>query len=127
MYVSVIDFAEWLRLEMDKAGVSQAELSRRSGISPSQISKILSMQSAPGKVALMAIADALRLPSETVFIAAGMIRSKPEDTPTLEEVNHKLSLLPEDQQRQVLEYIDFLLERGNRGADTGRPLAPSRR
>src|SRR3989337_3917156 len=56
--VTITDFAEWLEKELIEQKVTQAELSRRSGISPSQISKILNMQSSPGPEACPAIARA---------------------------------------------------------------------
>ena len=128
--MNVIDFAIWLKDQLDQRDISQAELSRRSGLSPSQVSKILNMHSPPGRKALEAIASTLRIPPETIFRAAGLLPPQEQGVATLEEVNYKLSLLPPDQQQQVLVFVEFLLERGGRDAtapDTDRSLAPSRR
>jgi transcriptional regulator with XRE-family HTH domain len=133
MGVNMVNFAQWLKAKMKQKKINQAELSRRSGLSSSQISKIVNMQSPPGKKALESIAVGLGVPLQEVLAEIGMIKI-PDHTPTLNEVNEKVALLPEDQQQQVLDYVEYLLERkGGRDAsspappDSRKPLAPSRR
>ncbi|HEY4761633.1 MAG TPA: helix-turn-helix transcriptional regulator [Thermoguttaceae bacterium] len=100
--VTITDFAEWLEKELIEQKVTQAELSRRSGISPSQISKILNMQSSPGPEACTAIARALDLPEEEVFRHAELLSPKTEDAPNLAEWVHLfLSADPAERDRML--------------------------
>ena len=68
-------FAAWLREEMDNAGMSQADLVRASHLSTAQISRIMNMQSPPGKKALEGIARALNIPVELVYQKANIFKA----------------------------------------------------
>ena len=101
--VGTIEFTNWLKETMKQKGISQAELARRSGISPPQVSKIYNGSSEPGKVTLVAIARGLKLPAITVLRAAGILPEEPEYVPLLDEWNAIFyELTPEDQQ-EILE------------------------
>lgn len=107
-------FAEWLREELERQGMSQADLVRGSGLSIAQISRIINHRSEPSKDALNAIAHGLRLPANEVFQAAGILPPSPELTPLMERAIFYLSeLLPEDQERVVL-YLEVLHSRYKR-------------
>ncbi len=109
--MDMIKFADWLQETLDERGLSRADLSRLSGISPSQISKILNLQSAPGKTALQSIALALKVPQETLYRKAGLIDEKGEFDETLAEANHLLSELPDDIQQEALALIRTMHDR----------------
>jgi transcriptional regulator with XRE-family HTH domain len=102
------NFSEWLRQQMkDADDMSQAELSRRSGLSPSQVSKLLSMQSPPGKVALLAIADAFHLKKETVFRAAGILPEEPRNDELLEQLTQLASHLNDDDKGELIQLAEY--------------------
>jgi len=65
--------AEWLRSKMDEAGINQAELARRSKISPGHITKIFNGQRGVGEQSLKAIAEALNIPLEEAYRIAGLL------------------------------------------------------
>ena len=109
--VTITDFAEWLEKELIEQKVTQAELSRRSGISPSQISKILNMQSSPGPEACTAIARALDLPEEEVFRHAGLLSPKIEDAPNLAEWVHLFIKATPEERDRMLELARVLSRR----------------
>lgn len=58
------DFANRLWQAMKAAGMSQAEIARASGVTPSQMSRLLSGQRRPAAPTLYRIASALRVPPE---------------------------------------------------------------
>lgn len=69
-------FPEWLENELGKKSWTRADLAREAGISQSTLSLIYSGNRQPGKEVCSAVAQALRLPPETVFVAAGMLPAK---------------------------------------------------
>lgn len=124
------EFPNWLQNVLNELGWTQADLARKSDLATATISRIMSGYRRPDPESLLNIAMAFKMSPETVFRAAGLLPPKGEIAATMEEVNYKLGLLPPDQQQQVLEYVEFLLERGGRDAtapDTGQQLVPSRR
>lgn len=108
--MGITDFAEWLRIEMKNRGISQAELSRLSGISPAQISKYLSLQSSPSEEGYVAIAKAMKIPLETVFRAADLLPPLKEADPLTKEAEFILSHLSQKRRQQAIEYIKYLAQ-----------------
>lgn len=72
------DFVDWLWDELNKRGWGQAQLVKRSGVSQSVLSRIMSNSRKPGPEALRKIARALQVPEETAFRAAGVLGNRPE-------------------------------------------------
>lgn len=68
-------FDEWLRRELELRGWLAAEFSKRSGLSRSQVSRVLNNQVSPGEVFCIKTAAALALPPARVFRLAGLIPS----------------------------------------------------
>lgn len=97
--MGMIEFMNWLRNEMKNREISQADLSRRSGISAPQISKIYNGLSETSEDGYVAIAKGLRLPATVVLRAAGIIPKEPEYVPLLDEWNEIFyELTPEDRE-----------------------------
>lgn len=118
-------FSEWLQQQMGERDLSQADLARKTGLSTAAISNLINqMRKKPAPETLKLIAKALGLPQRQVFEAAGFIDPDPDPTPTLEEVNHKLSQLPIWQQQIVLNFVDSLLNEGG-SIDPAPQMAPS--
>jgi transcriptional regulator with XRE-family HTH domain len=70
---NLVDFSEWLKSEMDKRGWNSADLSRRSGVYPAQISRILNKERGIGPESCLAFARALGVPPVEVFRRAGLL------------------------------------------------------
>ncbi len=101
------NFVNWLLNEMDKRGMSQADLARASGLSKTAISKIISESRAPGHEASSAIAKAFNFPPEIVFRKAGLLPEKGEEPPELKELTHLYLTASEEVQEDILEYARF--------------------
>lgn len=69
------DFAKWLKVQLRERRLTQADLARLSGLSPSQVSRIVKVESTPSQDALASIARALRIGPDEVFRAAGLLPS----------------------------------------------------
>ncbi len=71
-----VDFVDWLKRQLAQRGWRQAELARRSGLTPASISNYFkNRRKHPDSRALAVIARALDLPDEVVFKAAGVLSS----------------------------------------------------
>lgn len=93
--------SDWLSNELGDRGWSQRELSRRSGISPTQISDIISGKANPGADSCVAIARALNEPPEDILRLAGILPPLP---PPVEDEREALGLFRqlERSARQVI-------------------------
>jgi transcriptional regulator with XRE-family HTH domain len=127
--MTIIDFSEWLSQKLKDRGWKASVLAEKADIDPAILTRALKAQRMPSHESLIRIARGLHLSVETVYQAAGLLPEKPQHDPTLDEVNFKLNLLPEEDQQDVLRYVDFLLSKrereGNRGRDTGEGLEPA--
>jgi transcriptional regulator with XRE-family HTH domain len=104
------DFSDWLSNLLVEKDMSQAELSRRSGISPSQISKLINRQSPPGKTTCEAIAKAFGISVITVYRHAGILPPGPDDDVRFEDWKTILRQLPEDKREQLWKIAEIYLE-----------------
>ena len=104
------NFPNWLLGEIKKAGWTQAELARRSGISKAYISRLINEQREPSAETLKLLASALNLPNEEVFRAAGLLSKLSDKDRLIEELLYNLSHLNEEQREQLLQYSKFLTE-----------------
>ncbi len=77
-------FAGWLLEQMERKGLSQADLSRLSGVSRQTIKNYLTQNRlTPDKASLRAFAHTFNMPAEQVFREAGLL--PPVDSPVKEE------------------------------------------
>jgi transcriptional regulator with XRE-family HTH domain len=103
------NFADWLREKLKKENWSQAELSRRSGVSPAQITRVISGERGLGEQSILAIAQALKLPPEEVFRAAGLLPSVSAERSKINELEHLANMLGDDDLQEVIEYAKMRL------------------
>lgn len=93
---------------MNEIGISSRELAKRSGISESGISRILSGEIEPRLKTFIKIADALRIDYEYLM---GVENTH---TPDLSIETEKIALLVEcmtpEEQKQVESYVKFIIE-----------------
>lgn len=106
-----LSFSDWIQAELDIRGWDQAELARRSQISDSHISRLVSGGRKPGQESVKAIARALRLPPEDVMRQAGLLPPRnvnlgASDRRVLIETMDKIAALSPDGQRLVSEIVD---------------------
>jgi transcriptional regulator with XRE-family HTH domain len=89
----------WLNEQLQTRGWSQSEAARRSGISPSMFSQVISGAAKPGPDFLTGIAQAFSITRREAFQRAGMIESEPPtDTPTIQEMNQEFAYLTAEEQ-----------------------------
>lgn len=102
---SVENFGDWLLHELKEAGISQAELARRAGLSKGTVSNLINGTKGVGQDSLKAIARALRLSPEVVFRAAGVLPPKSESDPWVISQEYKLSKITDPKLRELAEKL----------------------
>jgi|GEM_PF-670361 len=107
------EFGLWLQLEREKRGLTQAKLASLAGLNRAVINKIENGQSEPTVKTLQSIANALNLPDDVVFRAAGFLRT-PHDTEYAEQILHLFRQLSPQEQEEILELLRFKAERQNK-------------
>jgi transcriptional regulator with XRE-family HTH domain len=94
------DFTNWLLEQIEQRGWDQAELSRRSGVTTAQVSRIFTGERKAGPEVARKFARALGLPPETVFRQAGLLPKARLQVEGEEELLHLFAeLTGEDRQR----------------------------
>lgn len=113
--MSTINFAIWLDDQLTERKWNQAELARRSGLTPAAISRMINGRRGPGLDACQKIADALGLPVTNVLHIAGLISGDESPREIREKIiAYNIEELTDDQQEEVKLYIEIIKERDRR-------------
>ena len=106
-------FGEWLLNELREKEISQSELSRRTGISTGAISDVISGRRNVGPDIARRVAEALRVPVEESYRAAGLLPDVPMDTDQDKWIRRVSKLLEEVKderdQKTILAMIDAMV------------------
>lgn len=100
-------FSAWLIEQMrERDNMTQSELAKASGLTRQAISYYLSAKSKqPDEFALQKIAEALDLPVEEVYRAAGILPPKIAKSDLIERILNLFEDLPPEEQENVMEYV----------------------
>jgi len=109
-------FGDWLMDKLNQKDWSQADLARRSGVSRTSISDIISGRRQVGKDLAVSVSEALALPLEEVFRAAGLLPSRPDSDEIVDRINYLYHSLRDPANKQkALEYFEFLRTSEDKG------------
>lgn len=101
---------ELVKQALKKRGLSQSELSERSNVSPAQISRIVNDERGASLETLLSIADALGIRRDDMLrAAAGLPAHKENDDEWVEEMNHKIKLVPKGARSIAEKMLDALI------------------
>lgn len=100
---------EWLAEELQRAGISQAEVARKSGVSAAHITKVLKGERGLGESALRAIAEALKIPPEQAFREVGFLPPVPAKTEQTEQLLYLFNQLPQNEKDRLIHHIEATL------------------
>lgn len=106
-------FGRWLSGELDKREMSQSDLSRAAGVTRATINGVITGRRQPGSHLLAAISKALIIPLEDLYQVAGIL--PPSKKESYEKLNMMFSKLSTKEQNEVIDYINFRLEKQNKG------------
>lgn len=107
-----MNIGKLIKDNLDKKNMSQADLAHKISVTPAQISRIISGERGASIETLVLIADVLGISRDTMLkIASGMSPSKESlSDEWVEEMSHKISLLPPSSRGVVSKLLDALLE-----------------
>lgn len=123
----MVAFGDWLREELQQRDWRQADLARRSGLTRTTISRVITQQrTRPDDETLQAIARALGYPAEEVYRRAN--RLPPKRDASKRDVVLRLMELAADATDEDLEEVEYIL-RGKlerrRTKDSGEAKSPA--
>jgi transcriptional regulator with XRE-family HTH domain len=97
--------SEFLLEELRTRNMTQAELARKSHVTPAQISRIISGQRGAESETLNSIADALDIPPEQIFRIAGKMSAAVNIDEKAQQIAHEVRDLPVQDKEEVLAFI----------------------
>ncbi len=103
-------FSDWLVIQLNDKGWSQAELSRQAGVSRAAISAVIVGTRNPGNDLCEAIARALKLPPETVFRAAGILPKNHQVSEKRERAHYAIDRVLEKDLDRLYKLIEAFTE-----------------
>lgn len=106
----VDDFSDWVNAELESRGWGYSELSRRSGLSVSGISSMMTGQRQPGLDMCKGIARAFGMRPEEVLYQAGLLKRPPPSVLDEERVVDLFRLLNPQDRSTVLTFLSALAE-----------------
>ena len=113
MHIAMSKFTDWLLEEMNAREWSQADLARRSKLSRTAVSNVLSENRKAGAEFCLSVAVAFGIPPEIAFRRAGLLPPvSPEEVNTQVMVFLFRQLGPVDQQ-QAINFVRSLLGHEN--------------
>jgi len=106
----VDEFKQWIELEINKRGISIADLARAAGLSPGALGNILRGERQPGIELCHGLSKALRVSPEFVFRRAGILPPESPFEEMAHELAHKLELLDEQSRDEVMSFVRFKIQ-----------------
>src|SRR5688572_148866 len=103
----------WVSEELEQRNWSHRELARKTGFSPSFVSKILSGERNVSADFCIRVAQALEEAPEKLLRLAGILPTALEDDPTLAEIQDLVRHLPPSQRKEALRYLRYLYQSGS--------------
>ena len=100
--------------------MSQQSLAHKSGITPAQISRVISGQRGLGEKSLTAIAHALNISPITIFRKAGLLPADGGEHASFEDWQHLLSQLTPDEAEEIRQIAELKIERRQKAEQAER-------
>ena len=110
-----MQFAGWLKAELEERGWNQADLCRASRLSTALVSRIMTGVRNPGPNACKSMAKALGVPVEVVYKQAGLLPLTGERNKRREMIEFLAEQMNDEEYQDLLDYIKFRLSKSKRG------------
>lgn len=118
----MISFPDWLRLEREKRGWSQAQLGEYSGLGRSIINKLESASQHPTLYNAICLSDALGIAPESILRAAKLLPPRKDNNVgvQMEDIDFLLKQLTPDEQEEIRQIIELKIERRKKAEQAER-------
>ena len=123
MFDSMNDFVDWLNSRLKERNWSYSELARRAGVSPSNVSMVMSEQLKPSFEFCSKISRGLNLPPSLAMQKAGLL-GRPNHSPTFDELVTMLEDFSIEEQADILDYAHYRQSRRARRQEQQHDAAP---
>jgi len=107
-----VDLVEFLTKEMKEQDLLPADITKRSGLSASQVSKILSRESPAGTKALECFSQALGIPYDTLYRYSKNLSKQPDERRN--ELIHLYDQAKEESREDIIDYAKMRVEKDKR-------------
>jgi transcriptional regulator with XRE-family HTH domain len=107
------EFGDWIRGKIDKAGLKYTVVAEAVGITPVQLSRILSGDSGTKAVIAVALAERVGADPREALDRAGFSR-RILGPDLIQEIVDELNTLPVEQQKDVLDFVKFWRQRSGK-------------
>ena len=111
---TTVDLVSFLLAEMKAKEISPADITKRTGLSASQVSKVLNRESPAGTKAIECFAHALSLPIDVLYQYAGKLPKPLQHNEKRQELVHLFEMMSEDNKDDQLLYARMKLEKQER-------------
>lgn len=108
------EFGDWLMAELERRGLTQADLSRMAHISSAQVANVVNGDRQAGDKFCRAVARAFDLPQTEVFRLAKLLDDEPDTNPLTDRLLAIAAQLSEDEMRDLLDYAELIKRRRKR-------------
>lgn len=105
-----VEFPAWLQAELNKREWRPTDLAKRAKISDAAVSRFLSGERTPDAASLAAIAKAMKVRPEKVFLVAIGENNENESDEWVEEQDHKLRMISPKNRGIAGKLIDTLVQ-----------------
>lgn len=105
------DFTQWLQNELKKKGWTQADFARATGISPTQVARIISGERGLGIESLVSISNVFNISPITLLEKLGLITSNSNQKINLADWERLLSQINDEDREEIYE---ILVSKANR-------------
>lgn len=111
---TTMDLVDFLWHKMGVKGIAPIDVTKRTGLSASQVSKILNRESPAGPKALDCFADALNLPRELLYQYAGILSKPIKSDEKRQELLHLYDQMNPDNKEDTIDYVRMKIEKQER-------------
>ena len=105
-----MELNDWLKVKLANMNWTQLELAKKSGLDPSQISRLIHGDRKPSIDIVIAISKALMLDNDEFMWVMGWRDEKPPKDEEAEKCMSILSQLNEEERQEVLSFAKFKKE-----------------
>jgi len=116
---------EWIEAERERRGWSLRRLAREAGLTPAQVSEVLSGRSRPGIRFYLGMWRAFHVSVDYLLQLAGELPPGPEENPTLRALIELARRLPAEVQEELCRYCAWRSQQAG-ATDAPNPAAPDR-
>lgn len=109
--MSKINFGDWLRNELETQRISQTELAYQIGVTPAQVSRIISGERATTTETLTSIAHILKISPITIFRHAGLLPNANGEMVKLEDWEYLLKQMSPEDEAELRQIAEMKIER----------------